>query len=370
MPLQPRPFVEQLAVYEPGRPLEEVARSFGFADVSGLIKLASNENLLGPSPRALDAMRASAAKMHLYPDGGCHYLRQELAARLGVEPANLVFGAGSNEIIEFLGHVFLGPGANIVMASQAFLVYRLVAAAFEAKVVDVPMRNHAHDLDAMLRAITPQTRLVFVANPNNPTGTMVAPAALDAFLDALPDHVLAVVDEAYIELVDPAAQPELISRVRAGHNLILLRTFSKAHGLAGLRVGYGIAPAPVVAWLEKFRQPFNVCAMAQDAALAALADEEHLVRTRALVRDGLAYFEEGFRRLGLDYVPSVANFILVKTGRGREVFQQMQRLGIIVRPVDAYGLPDYVRITTGTAAHNEACLRALEQVLGLTGAKP
>lgn len=363
MPLSPRPFVDQLAVYEPGRPLEEVARAFGFADVSSLLKLASNENLLGPSPRALDAMRASAAKMHLYPDGGCHYLRQDLAARLDVHPGCLVFGAGSNEIIEFLGHVFLGPGTNLVMASQAFLVYRLVAAAFEADVVDVPMRDHAHDLDAMRRAITPATRLVFVANPNNPTGTMVDSAALNAFLDALPDHVLAVVDEAYIELVDPALQPELVSRVRAGRNIILLRTFSKAHGLAGLRIGYGIAPARIVAWLEKFRQPFNVCAMAQDAALAALADGEHLRRTRDLVREGLAFFEAGFRRLGLEFTPSTANFILVKTGRGREVFQRMQKLGIIVRPVDAYGLPDHIRITTGTPAQNEACLRALEQVL-------
>lgn len=363
MPIRPRNVTARLARYEPGRPLEEVARAFGFKDASTLIKLASNENLLGPSPRAIEAMHASAGKMHLYPDGDCHDLRMALAAQLDVDPRALLFGAGSNEIIELLGHVFLEPGSNIVMADQAFVIYRLVAAAFEADVVAVPMRDHTHDLLAMRKAITPETRLVFVANPNNPSGTMVPPADLYSFLDSLPDHVLAVLDEAYIELLKPDRRPELISRVRRGDNLILLRTFSKAQGLAGLRIGYGIASPERIGWLEKFRQPFNVSAMAQEAACAALSDEEHLIRTQEMVREGLDFFESGFHELGLEWVPSVANFILVKTGQGRKVFEALQRKGIIVRPVDGYGLPEYIRVTVGTREQNAACLAALKQVL-------
>ncbi len=358
-----KPWVAGLGTYEPGRPIEDVARELGIADVAGIAKLASNENMLGPSPLALAAMRDAAGAMHLYPDGGAYYLKSALAAQLDVPADHLMIGNGSNELIEFLGHVFLAPGTGIVMADCAFVVYRLVAAVERAAVVAVPMRAFTHDLAAMAAAIQPDTRLVFVANPNNPTGTMVSGEAIDAFMDALPPHVVVCFDEAYVELLDPSRQPDTLRYVREGRPVVVLRTFSKTYGLAGLRVGYAVAPPACIQLLNRVRQPFNVNAMAQAAAVAALSDDEHVERTRALVREGLACFEAAFKRLGLAYVPSVANFILVEVGRGREVFDALQRAGIIVRPMDVYGLPDHIRITMGRPEQNQRCLAALETVL-------
>lgn len=357
------PWVKGLAVYEPGKPIDEVARELGFASADAIIKLASNENSLGPSPKAMDAMRASVSSMHYYPDGGAFHLRQALSKRIGVEPSHISIGNGSNELIELLAHVFLGPKAGIVMADGAFIVYKLVAAAALAPVITVPMRAFTHDLDAMLAAIRPETRIVFVANPNNPSSTMVHGEAIDRFMSRIPDDVVVCFDEAYIELLDPAEQPDTIRYVREGRNVIVLRTFSKTYGLAGLRIGYGVAPAACVALLNRVRQPFNVNAMALAAALAALDDEEHVRRTRVLVRDGMAFFEASCRSMGLRCVHGVANFLLVEVGNGRAVFEAMQREGVIVRPVDGYGLPTYVRITIGTAAENERCVAALKRVL-------
>jgi len=356
------PWVRKLATYEPGRPIEEVARELGFADAEEIIKLASNENALGPSPRAVAAMRRALPRMHLYPDGSAFFLRRALAHKLAVGLDQIMVGHGSNEIIALLGQAFLRPGTNIVMADRAFVVYRLVADAFRARTIAVPMRNFTHDLDAMLRAITPRTKLVFIANPNNPTGTMVDGAALDRFMRRVPEHAAVVLDEAYIELLPPDRQPDTIRYVREGRPVFVLRTFSKTYGLAGLRVGYAVAPAEGVALLNKVRQPFNVNAMALAAAEAALADEAYVARTRRLVANGLRTLEQACARLDLDYVPSVANFILIKTGRGREVCRALEREQVIVRPMDAYGLPDYIRVTVGRPAENAKFIRALEQV--------
>lgn len=356
-------WVAGLAVYEPGRPVEEVARELGFECADAIVKLASNENALGPSPRAVRAMRQVASRMHFYPDGDAFYMRHKLARVLKVEPDQVMLGNGSNEIIEFLARVFLHPGANIVMADRAFIVYKLVALAARARPIMVPMRSYTYDLDAMLRAITLATKLVFIANPNNPTGTMVENRALDRFMARVPDHVVVVLDEAYIELIPPRHQPPTLEYVRRGRNVVVLRTFSKTYGLAGLRIGYAVAPADCIRLLHRVRQPFNVNAMALAVAEAALDDRAFVARTRRMVAFGLAQLTRGFAALGLRYVPSTANFILVEVGCGRQLFQELQREGVIVRPMDGYGLPDHVRITVGTPAENRRCLAALAKVM-------
>ena len=350
-------------MYEPGRPIEEVARELGFADAEEIIKLASNENALGPSPKAMAAMRRAVRQMHLYPDGGAFYLRHTLAKKLGVEMDQIMVGHGSNEIIALLGQAFLGPDTEIVMANGAFVVYRLVADAFRATTVAVPMKNFTHDLDAMLAAITLRTKLVFIANPNNPSGTMVDGAAIERFMARVPPHVAVVLDEAYIELLPPERQPDVLRYVREGRHVFVLRTFSKTYGLAGLRVGYAVGPREGIDLLNRVRQPFNVNAMALAAAEAALADDAHVARTRRMVAGGLRQLERGCKRLGLSFVPSVVNFMLIKVGLGREVCKALERKKVIVRPMDGYGQPEYVRVTVGTRAENAHFLRALEKVL-------
>jgi len=336
-----------------------VARELGFASPDEIIKLASNENALGPSPLALRALRRAAAGAHLYPDGGAYALRHKLARRLNLAPEQLFIGHGSNEIIALLGHAFLDGGTSIVMADRAFVVYRLVADLYQARTIAVPMRDFTHDLDALAAAIRPDTRLVFIANPNNPTGTVVAPAVLDAFIERAPPHVAVVVDEAYIELLPPAAQPDVLRHVRAGRPVFVLRTFSKTYGLAGLRIGYAAGLVEGIAALNRVRQPFNVNQLALAAAEAALDDEAHVARTRRMVARGLRQLERACRAWKLEYVPSVANFLLIRTGRGRQVFEALQRRGVIVRPMDGYGLPDYVRVTVGAAVENRRFIEAL-----------
>ncbi len=355
--------IQGLATYEPGLPIEEVARELGFGSVDEITKLASNENSLGPSPLALNVMRTYADQMHRYPDGSAFFLKRAIAAHLDVQPENVLPGNGSNELIEFLGHVFLRPGRNIVMADRAFAVYRLVAAMFGAEVRDVPMARYVHDLDAMHDAIGPETSIVFIANPNNPTGTAVQPDALVRFMDRLPDGVICCLDEAYVELLPEEDQMQSLAFVREGRPVVVLRTFSKVYGLAGLRVGYAIAPAECIQLLNPVRQPFNVNAMALKAAEAALGDVEHVQQTRDLVRNELGFFYGELDLLGIDYVPSSANFLLIRTGQGREVFDRLQREGVIVRPMDVYGLPDHIRITVGTREENQRCILALATVL-------
>jgi len=362
--MKAKEWISDLRVYEPGKPIEEVARELGFDDVAEIVKVASNENELGPSPLAIEAMQESLSEMHRYPDGGAFYLKSKLAAQLDVAPENLLFGCGSNELIVFLCHVFLGKGTNLIMGEEAFAVYFLAASLYEGETIRVPMPEHVHNLDAILDAITPETRIVAICNPNNPTGTMLPVEAIDSFIEKLPDHVVAVFDEAYFELMPEHMKPDVIKHIRSGkENVIVLRTFSKAYGLAGLRIGYAIAHPELIHLLNKVRQPFNVNAMAQSAATAALDDVTHIVETREMVFQGLEFFVRELPKLGIEVVPSGANFILIKTGNGREVFLEMQKRKVIVRPMDPYGLGDFIRITIGTPEQNQIMLNALKEVM-------
>ena len=363
LPYPTNPNLNAVPVYQPGRPIEEVARELGLA-ADSIIKLASNENPLGPSRLAQAAMRKALAQVNLYPDGNAFYLKQKLASKLAVAPANLILGNGSNELLEFIGHALLSPGAQAVVSQYCFAVYPIVTALFGGKLVVVPARDYGHDLEAMLAALTPATRVLFVANPNNPTGTVAPPKQLAAFADAVPGNVALVLDEAYIEFLDEPL--DLLPEIRSGRkpNLILLRTFSKIYGLAGLRLGYGIGHPDFIAQLEKIRQPFNINAIAQAGALAALDDAAHAGRTRRLNARGLKFYARAFRKLGLEFVPSSANFILVRVGEGQRVFNEMQKLGIIIRPMAGYQLPEWARISIGTPKQNQRCLAALKTVLG------
>ena len=365
-------------MYQPGRPIEEVARELGLP-ADGIIKLASNENPFGPSPLAIAAMQKALAGVNLYPDGNAFYLKQKLAAKLGVEPANLIFGNGSNEIIEFVGHALLSGGGapatprpgdegvaatpEVVVSQYCFAVYPIVTKLFGANLITVPAKNYGHDLPAMLKAITPRTRIVFVANPNNPTGTLAPREDVIRFINEVPAGVLLVMDEAYIDfLEDPVDFSPLVHRNIRPH-LILMRTFSKIYGLAGLRIGYGIGNPDFVAVLEKIRQPFNINLLAQVAALAALDDAEHVRKTRQNNFAGLKFFEQAFRSLKLEFIPSSANFILVHVGEGQKIFEAMQKQGVIVRPMGGYQLPEWIRITIGTPEQNERCLATLQKAL-------
>lgn len=353
-------FVCDLVAYEPGKPIEETARELGL-DPATIVKLASNENPLGPSPLAREAMKSAIADTHIYPDGGGFRLRSAIAESLGFEISNVVLGNGSNEIIELLCHTFLSRNTSLIAAEHAFVVYKLMATLFGAHYREVPDPGFIHDLDAMADAIDADTRLVFIANPNNPTGTMVGQEEIDRFMDRLPDHVVAVFDEAYIEFPDNA--PDTLRYVKEGRNACVLRTFSKLHGLAGLRVGYGLAPAHLASLLQKARQPFNVNSMAQAAAIAALGDADHMEHTRRINREGMAFLAGTFDDLGLTYVPSHANFLLVRTGNGDEVFRRMLAQGVIIRAMSSYKLPDWVRISIGTAGQNQRCAQVLKEVL-------
>jgi histidinol-phosphate aminotransferase len=354
--------LKNLPVYQPGRPMEEVARELGLP-AEGIIKLASNENPLGPSPLAVAAIQKALAGVNLYPDGNAYYLKQKLAAKLGVQPTNLILGNGSNEIIEFAGHALLASGTNAVVSQYCFAVYPIVTALFGANLITVPAMNYGHDLPAMLRAITSRTRIAFVANPNNPTGTLAPREEVIKFVNEVPDDVLLVMDEAYIDFLDDPLDLVSLVRLNTRPNLILMRTFSKIYGLAGLRIGYGIGNSEFVAALEKIRQPFNINLLAQTAAIAALDDVEHVRKTRVSNFAGLEFFKRAFRDLKFEFVPSSANFILVRVGDGQRVFEAVQKQGVIVRPMGGYQLPEWIRISIGTPQENERCLGALKSVI-------
>ena len=343
-------------VYEPGRPIEDVARDLGL-DPATIIKLASNENPFGPSPRAVEAATRALAQGQLYPDGACIALRQKLSSRHGLAPDQFICGNGSNEIIELVCHAFLGPGDDAVMGEMAFVVYKLVTQVFGARAIEVPLENFRHDLKAMARAVTPRTKIVFVASPNNPTGAVNSEADLLAFARSLPGHAILVYDEAYADYVENP--PDLRPLIAEGRHVICLRTFSKIYGLASLRVGYGYSSPGMVSLLNRIRQPFNVNAIGQAAAIAALDDTEFAAECARRNRSGLARLEMGLLQLGLTFVPSSANFILVRVGDGARCFERLQRLGIVVRPLQVYKLPEWVRITVGTPAQNDRLLEAL-----------
>ena len=310
------PFLKNLPTYQPGRPIEEVARELNLP-ANSIIKVASNENPFGPSPLAMAAIQTAVAGINLYPDGNAFYLKQKLAAILGLEPSHLILGNGSNEIIEFVSHALLGNcgnDANVVVSQYCFAIYPIVAKMLGANIVTVPAKKYGHDLPAMLRAITPQTRIIFVANPNNPTGTLASREDVIQLVNDVPDDVLLVMDEAYIEFLNDAVDLVPLIRLGTRKNLILMRTFSKIYGLAGLRMGYGIGNPEFISTLEKIRQPFNINSLAQAAAIAALDDDEHVRKTRTNNFAGLDFFERAFREMKLEFAPSRANFILVRVG--------------------------------------------------------
>ena len=351
-----KPHVLSQPEYVPGKPVEELARDLGL-DPSGIVKLASNENAFGPSPLAVKAAQAAAEQGQLYPDGGCYALRRALARFHGLSPGQFVIGNGSNEVIEFLGHVFLGPGDEVVMGVPEFVVYRMVARLFGALPVEVPLVNFRNDLRALARAVTPRTKLVVVSSPNNPTGTASPPEELLAFVRSLPGTLVCVVDEAYTHFA--ARPPDLHPLIAEGRNVIGLRTFSKVYGLASLRVGYGYASEELAGLLERVRQPFNVNAIAQAAAAAALDDREFARLCVERTRSGLRRLEAGCAALGLEFVPSESNFLLVRVGDGARVFDALLHRGVIVRPLEQYHLPEWIRVTAGTPEQNERFLREL-----------
>jgi len=354
------PQLREITVYQPGKPIEETARELGL-NPNTIIKLASNENPLGPSPKAMEAMRDALGKGHLYPDGGGFCLCKTIAAKLGLAPENVILGNGSNEVLEFLGHAFLNPGDDVVTCQYAFIVYKLIATSFGVHTIEVPSPDYQQDLDGMLAAITPKTRMIFVPNPNNPTGTLLSQRVIDDFMSRITENVIVVFDEAYFEFLD--CPPDTLRFVREGRNIVVLRTFSKIHGLAGLRIGYAVAPADLVQVLHKTRQPFNVNSIAQVGALAALEDDEHLHETKRVVDEGRAYLHEQFSQMKIPFVPGTANFVMVNVGDGHSIFEKLLREGIIVRPLKGYNLPEWVRISVGTMNENKKLIAALEGVL-------
>jgi histidinol-phosphate aminotransferase len=353
------PQLRELVAYEPGKPVEDLARELGLPP-GEIIKLASNENPLGPSPAARQAMIDTIDRAHFYPDGGGYYLREAVAEQLGLSMANVILGNGSNEIIEFLGHAYLQPGDEVVVAKHSFAVYRLMAQLFGAKVIDVPDPDFIADLDGMLAAITPRTKEVFIANPNNPTGTMVFQDDIDRFMERVPEHVMVVFDEAYFEFLDEP--PDVLKYVRAGRNVVVLRTFSKIQGLANLRIGYGLAAAEIIEVLQKARQPFNANGIAQAGALAGLRDQVHMDATRRVTQEGRDFLQSEFLEMNLEFVPSHANFVLVRVGDGKKVFDGLLRRGLIVRAMGSYGLPEWIRVSVGTMPQNTAFIAALREL--------
>ena len=359
MKLSTKAWIRELQPYPPGKPIEEVEREYG---VSDSIKLASNENSLGPSPKAIAAIREAAAAVHLYPDGGAFYLRRALAERLGVGAEWILFGNGSNELIELAVRAFVHEGDEAVVAEHAFVIYAMAVQAQGGHTTVVPARDYGHDLDAMAAAVSARTRMIFLANPNNPTGTMFRRVEWQRFLAAVPSDVVVVMDEAYAEYVEDDQYPDSIASLGADRPILVLRTFSKVYGLAGLRIGYGVAAPPVLDVMNRLRAPFNVNSLAQCAAVAALADEGHLERTRRMNRDGMRQIETGLAAMGVEFVPSSANFILARVGDVARTYEALLRRGVIVRPVGVYGLSDHIRVTIGSGDENERFLRALAEV--------
>jgi histidinol-phosphate aminotransferase len=357
MALYIHPDIQSLTPYVPGKPIEELQRELGLDRV---IKLASNENPIGPSSRALAALAGATDNLHRYPDGGGHRLRQVLAERWKVSSEQIILGNGSDELLGLLARAFLAPGDDAVMADHTFVIYRMEVTAAHGNPIVVPLTNWTHDLDAMARAVTPRTRLLFVCNPNNPTGTMVSADEVSRLMASVPNDVVVVFDEAYFEYVRNPRFPDTIAYVRDGRNVVVLRTFSKIYGLAGLRIGYGITTSEIAGILNRIRPPFNANSLAQRAAAAALGDEEHVARSRSVNAEGMEQVGQGLKGLGLTPIPSQTNFLYFDVGRdGRQVFEALLREGIIVRHIEGTML----RVTIGLADENAAFLQALKKVL-------
>lgn len=353
------PHVRSIAPYVPGKPITELARELGL-DASAIIKLASNENPLGPSPKGLAAAQASLKEIALYPDGAGFALKSKLCEKLGLDLESIVLGNGSNDVLDMVARAFLGPDTSAVYARHAFAVYPIATLTVGAKGIEAPASNHGHDLAAMRSSIREDTRVVWIANPNNPTGTFLTWTGIESFLQDVPRHVLVVLDEAYGEYLAQEDRFDTVSWLSRYPNLLVVRTFSKAYGLAGLRVGYGLARPEVIDLLNRVRHPFNVNLVALAAAEAALDDQTFLDRSYLVNASGMKQLVEGFEQLGLDHVPSKGNFLLVKVGDARRINAELLRRGVIVRPVANYGLPEFLRVSVGLKEQNARFLDALK----------
>jgi histidinol-phosphate aminotransferase len=356
------PGIRGLHPYQAGKPIEELQRELGLTHV---VKLASNENPLGPSPAVVEACQRAVASITLYPDSNGFALKAALAARLGVDAAQLTLGNGSNDVLDLIARVFLGPGTSAVFSQYAFVVYPIATQACGARAIVTPAKEWGHDLDAMAAAIEDDTRVVFIANPNNPTGTALSRAEVEGFLRKVPEQVIVVLDEAYTEYVEDADFPDGVSLLAQFPNLVVTRTFSKAYGLAGLRVGYAVSNPQVADMLNRVRAPFNVTTLGLVAAVAALGDNAYLVRSRQLNSEGMRQLEAACEQLGLPYIPSVGNFITIEVGdNALELYQQLLREGVIVRPLAPYKMPRHLRVSIGLPEENEFFIKALTKVLG------
>jgi len=356
-----RDSIKQITPYSPGKSSREAKEELGLAEV---VKLASNENPLGPCRRAIEAMQQAASEVYFYPDPVCRDLTAALAEKWDVDPAGILVGRGSDEIIHMMGLAFVNPGEEIVYSDPPFALYPMTTAIMDGQPVVIPCRDFTHDLEAMAAAITDRTKLIFISNPYNPTGTIVTAEQVGEFMKAIPDHVIVGFDEAYYEYVDDPDYPDCLDYVREGRKAVVLRTFSKAYGLAGLRIGYGIAPPELAMALKQVREPFNVSSIAQAAALASLADPDQVQRSFQLVQDGKQYLYEQFEQMGLEYVPAQANFIFVDVGiDSRKCFEELMRRGVTVRTGDIFGLPTHIRVTIGTMEQNRKFIEALRDVL-------
>ena len=358
--LKPKPGIDTIQPYQGGKPIEEVQRGLGITDI---IKLASNENPLGPSPLATQAIAESAAQVHLYPDGNAYYLKRDVAQHLGVSPEHLIFGNGSNDVLQLIAETYVAPDNEVIYAAGAFVVYSLVTKLCSATSVIVPMEGDTHDLSAMAAAITDKTKVIFIANPNNPTGTMVTADETAAFIEQVPADVLVVFDEAYYEYVARSDYPQTLPYVLDGRNFIITRTFSKIYGLAGLRIGYGIAPPPLIEMLNRVRQPFNCSLVGQAAARAALKDADHVTKSRESNTVGKAFLSKAFDDMGFRYVETEGNFIMLHVEHsGVDIADALLKQGVIVRPIAGYGYPNAVRVTIGTQQENEKLITVLKIV--------
>jgi len=356
-----RPIVGEIAPYEPGKPISEVEREYGLTNV---IKLASNENPLGPSPKALAAVREALKDLHRYPDGAGYYLKAKLAERFGIPISWLALGNGSTELVELVTEAFVGEGDEVVIGKYEFFKYRIAVQIMNGVAVWADMPDLQYDVDALLAKITPRTKVLFIANPNNPTGTLMTQSQANRLMAAIPREVIVVFDEAYYDYRDPTDYPDTLQYLRDGRNVVIMRTFSKSYGLAGLRVGYSISSPEIAQALNTVREAFNVNSLAQIAAMAALDDEEYLQKGIRLNEEGKRYFYREFKRLGLEYVPTAANFVLLKAGiPGRELFGRLLKRGVVVRPVDGYGLKEYVRVSIGLPEENARFISSLEAEL-------
>jgi histidinol-phosphate aminotransferase len=355
------PNIDSLVPYPPGKPLEELEREYG---ISGSIKLASNENAWGPSPKAVSAIQKALGNLHRYPDGSCYYLSQSLADKLGAQPEEIVFGNGSNEIIGLLVDAFLQPGEEVITSHPTFLMYQKFVQIQGGRNKVVELRDMQHDLAGILAAVTEKTRLIFLDIPNNPTGTIVDIEAFNGFLTQLPEQVVVVLDEAYVDFVDPAERLDAMSYIKQQKPVVALRTFSKAYGLSGLRLGYGIMDAEIADYLNRVRQPFNVNLLAQIGGLAALEDEEYYQLTLQRTREGISWLSREVELLGCRPLPTHTNFFLIDVGGdAKKLYEHMLHKGVIIRPMLAYGYPSFIRITAGQEQENQRFIKALAESL-------